>query len=303
MPDEKLPNFFILGAPKCGTTAVAKVISTHPDIFVPPEKEVRYFSDDSLYQQGTAYLAERFSAAAAANIRCDASPQYIYNKKVMDRMIDLYGEELADLRFMVMLRDPVDRAYSAYWMAVRYGWEERSFDEAVEQNLKVGTEQKYQADGQFNIHSYIEAGMYFKQIEPWLKKVPEARLKIYTQEVLQQQPDVFYQQLSKYLGVELIGHVDTNMKVNQASMPRSKTIMKMTDEKSILKEIIKPFIPQNLRYRLRRSISDKNLKPTRYEPMSKKTRDLLVSVYRDDVDRLRSAIDIDLELWKSEYAK
>ena len=128
----KLPNFFILGAPKCGTTAVAKILSEHADVYVPPEKEVRFFSDDALYAQGLSYLVDRFAEAGDVKIRCDASPQYIYNRKVISRMQDAYGEDFRQLKFMVMLRDPVDRAYSAYWMAIRYGWEERNFDEAID---------------------------------------------------------------------------------------------------------------------------------------------------------------------------
>jgi hypothetical protein len=218
-------------------------------------------------------------------------------------MLETYGDAFKRLRFLVMLRNPVDRAYSAYWMAVRYGWEKRSFDEAVAQCLDVSDGEKYQTNGQFNIHSYIEAGMYYKQLDRWLKVARREQIMLYTQEAMRDSPVAFYKDLSSHLGIELLDHIDFTKQVNKASMPRSRTVMKLTDEKSFIKDILKPFLPQNLRYRLRRAISGGNLKVVQYEPMSEKTRSLLQSVYVEDTIKLRSVIGGDHLCWSSSDAK
>jgi hypothetical protein len=114
-----LPNFFLLGPPKAGTTALAEALARHPDVFMSTPKEPNYF----LYAGGNPYglplnrgvpdfdaYQRLFEGAGAARIRGDASPYYIYAPHSALEIARL----APDARLLVVLRNPVERAYSAY---------------------------------------------------------------------------------------------------------------------------------------------------------------------------------------------
>jgi hypothetical protein len=120
-----LPNFVIVGAMRGGSSALARALSQHPDVFVAPGKEMHYFNRH--FQQGLGWYESRFAGGEAALARGDATPLYMYDQLTRRRMT----ETLPSARFIAIIRDPVDRAYSHYWHNRRRERESRSFDEAV----------------------------------------------------------------------------------------------------------------------------------------------------------------------------
>ena len=124
------PNFFVLGAPKCGTTTLHEVLMAHPHIFMTKEKEPHFFDTDTYYNRGLdRYLRDHFRGAAGFKARGEATPTYLRSGKARDR---IRGDLGKDLRFVVILRDPVKRAWSAYLQECRYGVETESFERALE---------------------------------------------------------------------------------------------------------------------------------------------------------------------------
>lgn len=109
----KKPNFFIIGAPKCGTTSLASWLSTHPDIFISPIKEPHYFSTD--FKRGDLNGIEEYSnlfvdAPIEALAVGEASTEYLYS----DVAVNNIERQFPGSRYVVMIRDPVDLAYSLY---------------------------------------------------------------------------------------------------------------------------------------------------------------------------------------------
>lgn len=105
------PNFFIVGAPKCGTTSLASWLSQHPDVFIPAEKELNFFNDDHRYPTRlTPQQYGRLFSSANAKAIGEASVWYLYSRTAV-RNILAYQP---DARFIVCLRNPVEMAFSLH---------------------------------------------------------------------------------------------------------------------------------------------------------------------------------------------
>ena len=105
------PNFFILGAPKCGTTSLAAWLSQHPDVFIPPEKELNFFNDDHRYPDRlTSAQYDRMFALATERAIGEASVWYLYSRTAVRNILSYQP----DARFIVCLRDPVEMAFSLH---------------------------------------------------------------------------------------------------------------------------------------------------------------------------------------------
>jgi hypothetical protein len=141
------PNLFVVGAARAGTTSLWRYLDRHPEIWMAPIKEPHFFSGvkPRLYlsiDDEAAYL-RLFAPGAHARLRGEASPSYLWHESAAGSI----KRVSPGARIVIMLRDPVDRTYSAYWHAVRHGIEARSFLEAVEAELEEpvpgGTPSRY----------------------------------------------------------------------------------------------------------------------------------------------------------------
>ena len=110
------PSFIILGAQKSGTTALFNLLGQHPNIYGPPIKEVRYFIHDHLYNKGHNWYHNHFKSTSNIisnpQITFEASPGYLYYPHVPKR----FFEYNPNLKFIIILRDPISRAFSAWNM-------------------------------------------------------------------------------------------------------------------------------------------------------------------------------------------
>ena len=125
----QLPNFYIIGAAKCGTTTLAHGLMQHPSIYIPTLKEVAFFNDEDSYNRGSDCLSSFFQGDVRYPLRGDASPQYLYCKHVPARIKELYGD--IPLKFVVILRDPLKRTISSYKQACARGGERLELPEAI----------------------------------------------------------------------------------------------------------------------------------------------------------------------------
>jgi len=110
-----LPNFLIIGAEKAATTWLARCLAEHPSAYLPPEKEIFFFS--SRYGRGLEWYASHFRDWSGEAAIGEATPVYLSHPEAADRIRATLGE----VPLIVSLRHPVDRAYSAYWHNLRHG--------------------------------------------------------------------------------------------------------------------------------------------------------------------------------------
>jgi hypothetical protein len=128
-----LPDFVVIGAPKCGTTFFYNLLVKHPHVEPAACKEPNYF--DLLFDEGTEWYRHCFPRPrwkdGRETITGEATPSYLYHPSVPERM----AEVIPQTRLIALLRNPVDRTYSAYYHRTRSGEETRTFEDSIKAAL------------------------------------------------------------------------------------------------------------------------------------------------------------------------
>jgi len=178
-PCRCLPDFIIIGAQKSGTTSLYDLVSKHPGVIPPRHKELHYFST-SKYGWGTRWYRLNFPTKLEKGIlkkklhhqviTGEATPNYILHPNTKKRIKNL----IPKAKIIVILRNPVDRAYSHYNHNVRRKLENLSFEEAIQEKRFEGEEDKIYDDkfyeaSNYNMYSYLLRGRYAEQLEDWFK--------------------------------------------------------------------------------------------------------------------------------------
>lgn len=125
-------KFYIIGAQKAGTTALWRYLSLHPEISMPTDKESPFFLSKGLISAGwDTHVSNSFQTKPNTTIEGSASPYYMCYPIAAKRI----ARQFPDAKFIIILRDPIERAYSHYSMLRRIGNENRSFEQAVSEQL------------------------------------------------------------------------------------------------------------------------------------------------------------------------
>ena len=176
------PNLIIPGAAKSGTSSLHEYLNFHPDIFMSENKEPHFFNDDNKYfndQEFEAYI-ESFRDGVNCKIRGESSTGYFVFKNTFLRIKEKLGE---NVKFILLLRNPVDRAYSHYWWLKGVGNESKSFLDAI--NFDKNQEPDYRlALNGGNFKFYFQFGLYAKWLKEYLNCFKSENILIITSEEL-----------------------------------------------------------------------------------------------------------------------
>jgi hypothetical protein len=174
-----LPQAVILGAQKSGTSSLHHYLVQHPGVVAPLRKEVHYF--DLNLARGEAWYRAHFGRADEPGVNVDSSPYYLFHPAVPARLHAL----LPDARLVVLLRDPVRRAYSHYWHERDKGRETLDFEAAIDAEPgRIEADHARLATGEIEVSgahqhfSYLARGRYAEQLERWLGLFPSERLLV-----------------------------------------------------------------------------------------------------------------------------
>jgi hypothetical protein len=207
-----LPDYLIAGGQRCGTTSLQKYLIQHPDV-VPPGvlKGIHYF--DTNYDKGLAWYQSHFPLERTRNRRADnggmvltgeASPYYMFHPDIPRRI----AAEVPGARIIVLVRDPVDRAYSHYLHEVRRGFEDESFERALdlEETRLAGEAARLRQDPEYisfehQHHSYVARGRYIDQLENMTKHIPKEQIFVISSEEMFRDPAATYQGVLDFLGL------------------------------------------------------------------------------------------------------
>ena len=297
--DERLPNFFVIGVSKSGTTSLYKILERHPQVYLSTVKEPSFFSDDEKYAKGVEwYLETQFPKARGFPARGELTPRYLYwGSKVAARIQDACGKTP---RFIAIFREPVSRAYSQYWQAMRVGIEDLSFEDAL------ANEDKRLRDNpdRFNYHGqvgwlYYRMGLYAEQLQPYFEIFPRESFLFFLTEDLRDDFNNAVRRMFQFL------QIDPSIKIpqlqsNAAAMPRSQSLNRFLRNPSPAKKRWSWLVPAPLRRVLWSSLNRANLEPFEYPPMNPETRAMLHEKYRPSIRRLESLIQRDLSHWLKE---
>jgi len=180
----------IVGAMKAGTTSLRYFLTAHPKINFGC-REVHYFnSTRSISQEGYEKAIRRSGCDFSGDYFGDDTPAYSYDESCAQKILDLYPEA----KILFLLRDPVKRAESNYWHAVRRGVESRSLEMALKQELSGDTKNRWL--------TYIERSRYSAQIERFARLMPSTNLMVLSLDQLIAAPVEEAQKICNFLGVQ-----------------------------------------------------------------------------------------------------
>lgn len=296
-----LPNFFIVGAAKCGTTSLASYLNQHPDIFIPDIKEPKFFSvednkfphngvgdktvDAKVIKTWDEYEAI-YKGAKDEKAVGDASVDYLYFPKVAMRLYKYNPNS----KIIIVLRDPVERAYSAYMHLVRDGREKMSFGEALNlENNRLNNNWEFFWD-------YTGVSMYSQQVKRYMELFDCNNIMILLFENFTKNPGETIKNIFKFLDVSDNINVATNKIHNVSGAPKHRVLHFLLNKPNVYKSILKFFVPPSIRKQLNLHITKKNLVKSN---MSDKEQKILRDRLFDDVCVLQSLIKLDLSVWKS----
>lgn len=199
----RLPNFVIIGAQRAGTRTLYRYLAAHPGILPAATEEVHYFS--LFFDRGLRWYQAQFPPPAPGRLTGEASPYYLYHPLAAERMRAVAPEA----KLIVLLRNPVDRAYSHYQLEARQGNEPLSFENAIaaEPERLAGEAARIADDDTYvsfahQHYSYLARGHYREQLRRWLTLFPRDQLLVLKSEDLFQHPAVHYRQVTDFLGLE-----------------------------------------------------------------------------------------------------
>ncbi|MFL6239518.1 MAG: sulfotransferase family protein [Actinomycetes bacterium] len=271
MDDEvtREPNFLIVGAPKAGTTSLTSYLSQHPDVFMAPEKEIRFFDRDFVYERGWDWYCAQFAEAAAATAIGEASPTYLSNPAALERI----ARHLPHVRLVAILRHPVERAYSHYWHVRGYGAEQRSFEEAL-------------ADASAE-HRYLSPGRYAQHLKRAKRLFPPEHVRVILFDDFTADPSAVMDDLCRWLGLgplEITAAEDVH---NQRFRLRSPTLRRLMVTGRVWRRAP----------RLAALLERANRAPVGAAPMQPKTRAALLAEFAPTNDELAAMLGRDLSAW------
>ena len=277
MKPATLPNFFIAGAPKSGTTSLYHYLGQHPEIYMSPIKEPNYFASEirlGQFSEGLRPRAEQDAGALRAYLDGpmrekrfgglvtewsdylklfrkaegrkaigEASVCYLWSESAAENI----RRGIPDARIILILRNPVEMAFSMYIHTLRSGAIQCSFREAIEMGLE-------QRGGPIDVmHPFLDMGFYHQQVERYLETFPEERIAIYWYDEYNAEPAWILADIFRFLKVD------------------------------------EPFRPDISKRYLEGDVPDVTLDPA--------DRAFLIDYYRDDVSKLARLLKRDLSNW------
>jgi hypothetical protein len=298
----QLPDVLIVGAAKSGTTSLTNYLIQHPKVSI-PQKEPNFFSFygrtyetmPTLIRDKAIFTLPAFEAlyqkTPEGQVIIDASVSYLtLYKESIENIQKLYGDQINRLKIIIILRNPVDRAFSHYVMFKRNNVETLSFEEAIKPEI---AHSRIMQNPGFN---YLENSLYAHRVEAYLKAFKN--VKIYLTQDLKK-PDVVLNDVLSFIGLEQIDGIDTKTRFNQGGIPKNKRLHHFLNKRSVVKTFIKDYFPKTWGFQLlkwRAALIDQNVENIEINPVLKT--ELLENYFSLDIEKLEKIIHRDLSAWK-----
>lgn len=305
MQNNNFPDFLIIGAAKAGTTSLHNYLTSHSSLALSQPKEPKFLSyqsgirkfegpgDSSVYSGIIKSLADynNLFYEETHNVRKgESSADSLY---YFQSVIPVIKNIIGDPSIIILLRNPVERAFSAYTHLRRDNRETLSFEDAL------AVEQDRIEKGYEFIWHYKNVGRYAEQVNAYIDNF--SKIKIFLFEDLKDNPQKVTNDTCNFIGVSPV-KINAAKVYNKSGIPKenwqTKTFSRFFKSENHVKNILKPLIPkhlrQNIRSKAKEQLFDKNLVKPKMNP---ETRKMLIEYFREDILNLQTLINRDLSNW------
>ncbi len=293
-----IPDFFIIGAQKCGTDALYQALRRHPEVYMSPEKEPSYFMMD-----GALPNFRIPSSAYARRLVCDWDRYQrlfdgVTDHKAIGEASAIYlssyfpeqtaariCERIPEARLIALVRQPADRAYSAHTF-----YHARELEPLADFSDALSAELARLTDGTCPDIRHYRNGCYFRNLKPYFDIFPRNQIRVYLFEEWNSQPAYVLRDIFRFLGVDEDVSINVE-RVNVTSLYRSRFLRRFFINPGRVGRWLQSVAPGPALERLRRW---NQVTPPPFPPEIRRS---LTLAYRDEILALQRLLGKDLSSW------
>lgn len=311
-----LPDFFVVGAAKSGTTSLYHFLDKHPEVYMSPIKEPNHFCTDikpeffsnefkkhekrknldlkeylsgpMLQKHWGYYVTKRedyvklYKNRKKEKAAGEVSNSYLYSSEAAGNI----RNEIPHAKIIMMLRNPAERAYSHFLANQRDGKTFLPF------RNELHLDQEKTPKGWGQSYLYLEMGFYFNQVKRYLDLFPTGQVKIYLYDDFLKDPVSIMKDLFRFIGVNENVALNYQEKYNEAREPLNSRLLFILSHTGIKNKIFSA-VPSPLKKRIKALFYSNS----KVMPMKKEDREYLNLLFHDDILQLESLIQCDLKRW------
>lgn len=299
----KLPNFLIIGAFKGGNKSLSYYMKQHPEIFMSPVEETRYFSyfnktinykgpGDNKFNKNKINTLEKyknlFKEVTTEKAIGESSSIYFYRKETAQRIKSL----IPNVKLIICLKNPAERSFSNYIQKRRNGEEFiKDFNEALHE------EQTRKKNNFSPAWFYVEKGFYYNLLKNYYDIFGKKQIKVYLFDDIICNTDFVLKEIFRFLGVNEDFKYDTKTNIDETFLPKSYFLYSILKRRWDIYKYSKNILPSNYRQKLKnylnRCWNENKLNPE----LPEETRLKLIEIYRKDILKTQDITGKDLSLW------
>ncbi|OIQ31058.1 MAG: hypothetical protein BM564_02260 [Bacteroidetes bacterium MedPE-SWsnd-G2] len=299
----QLPDVIIVGGAKCGTTSLFYYLDQHEQVFAPAEKEPHFFSffnnkpnfsspADLRTISNIDEYSKLFDKANSGQLLFEASTSYLFDyKTTISNIKEIYGSDYNKLKIIVLLRNPVDRAWSQYWQFKKFNHEPLSFEESI---LDPIVEKRLKENWNY-YYDYLGFGEYYEQVKNYMDHFQD--VKVFIQEDFLEDSSTVVKDCVQFLGLNESQELDTERKFNPSGGIKSNLFgfIWAIKTNSKLLDFLKHIFPLRVRKKIIYFFMEKALSR---KTMPLKLKEKLIGKYLDGNNRLYNLLKIDsIKTW------
>ena len=291
------PNFLIVGAPKCGTTALWRYLNDHPDVFMSPRKDMHFFGSDLDFTKRSRFSQqeyEHFFVDAHQKAIGEASVWYLYSQKA--------AQEIAayqpDMKIIIMVRDPIQIMYAHYTQLKLNGLG----DEDIPTFAQALAAQEDRKKGlRIPRHNtlpsallYTEVARLSVQIQRYMDHFPKENILVLFQEDMKKDMHKMYIHTLEFLGVDPQFSTEFT-RINSHKEVRSEGFRRLI---GAIPQPLKNYIPQDFRERFRKLVRKYNTRHAKRPPLDPQLERALRKDFDEEIRLLSALIERNIDHWR-----
>lgn len=282
------PNYFIVGAAKAGTNTLAYYLTEHPEAYIVPQKEVNFFSNEEIRKQKLYYKGDfivdnevdylnLFAGTENYKVRGEGSVSYLFYESVPKKIKRKYP----DAKIIILLRNPIKRAHSHYLMDYRIGLVKEKFVDII----ATGD------IGNIYYQQYVGLSLYYDQVKRYMQEFGEANVMVILFEDFIKDTQKMMKEVCRFLQIDENFEFIPDVIQNDFKVPNN-SLIKTLYSNHYTRKFFAAVFPASLQDKIVSKFFSKQ-KPV----LLPEEKQLLSSIFREDVSKLAKIINRNLDVW------